>query len=72
MAILLAGIFIAICLFYYLDQKRKIRKEQLKERSREKFEHLLATLKRGNKDQNLQVSTNSPDSYRDNSSNVVR
>jgi hypothetical protein len=49
MAIIVAGIFIAFCLFYYLDQKRKIRKEQLEERNREKFEQLLGSLKRRDK-----------------------
>ena len=61
MAILLAGIFIAFCLFYYSDQKRKIRNEQLKERSREKFEHLLDTLKMDNKDQEAQGSDTTGD-----------
>lgn len=45
MAIILAGIFIAFCLAYYLDQKRKIRNEKLHERNREKFEQLLSQIK---------------------------
>jgi hypothetical protein len=49
MIIILAGIFIAFCLFYYLDQKRKLRKKQLRERRREKFEQLLEALKNSHK-----------------------
>jgi len=47
MPIIIAGIFIAICLFYYLDQKRKRRNEKLQERKREKFEQLSRKLKSG-------------------------
>jgi hypothetical protein len=68
MAILLAGIFIAFCLFYYLNQQREIRKAQLRERNKEKFEHLLETLKVGNRDTDVQVS----DTTEDDSSNVDR
>jgi hypothetical protein len=50
MAIVLAGIFIAFCLAYYLDQKRKIRNEKLRERNKEKYEHLLDLLKKTGKD----------------------
>jgi hypothetical protein len=50
MAIILAGIFIAFCLAYYLDQKRKIRNQKLHERNREKFEQLLDHLKHSAKD----------------------
>ena len=52
MAIILAGIFIAFCLFYYLDQKRKIRNEQRRERSLEKFKQLLVQLKQSDRGNN--------------------
>jgi hypothetical protein len=45
MAILLAGIFIAFCLAYFVDQKRKIRNERRRERSQKKFENMLDQLK---------------------------
>jgi hypothetical protein len=50
MAIIFAGIFIAFCLAYYHDQKRKIRNAKLHERYGEKFEHLLNQLGSTNKD----------------------
>jgi hypothetical protein len=43
--VILGGVFIAFCLAYYLDQKRKIRNEKMHERNREKFEQLLGSLK---------------------------
>ena len=49
MAIIFAGILIAFCLAYYLNQKRKIRNEKLHERNREKFEQLLDQLKKSDK-----------------------
>jgi hypothetical protein len=49
MAVVLAGIFLAFCLFYYLDQKRKIRNEQKHKKNREKFKQLLDQLKRSSK-----------------------
>ena len=45
-AVVVAGIFIAFCLAYYLGQKRKIRNERLHERNREKFEQLLDQIKK--------------------------
>ena len=48
MAIIIAGIFIATGLFFYLERKRKIRNEQLHERNRQKFQQLLSTLKSDN------------------------
>jgi hypothetical protein len=50
MIIILAGIFIAFGLFYYLDQKRKIRNRQRQDRNREKFEQLLNQVKHSNQD----------------------
>jgi hypothetical protein len=50
MAVIVAGIFIAFCLFYYLDQKRKVRNEQRRYRNREKFENLLKQVKHSNQD----------------------
>jgi len=50
MAIILPGIFIAFCMAYCLDQKRKIRNQKLRERSKEKFEQLLGQLNRANKE----------------------
>jgi Mg2+/citrate symporter len=47
--VILGGIFIAFCLAYYLDQKRKIRNGKLHERNREKFEQLLDQLKHSDK-----------------------
>jgi hypothetical protein len=47
--VILVGIFIAFCLAYYLDKKRKIRNERLHERSKEKFEQLLDQLKQPGK-----------------------
>lgn len=49
MVIVLAGIFIAFCLAYYLDQKRKIENERRRERSQKKFENLLGQLKHSEK-----------------------
>ena len=45
-AVVVAGIFIAFRLAYYLDQKRKIRNARLHERNREKFEQLLDQIKK--------------------------
>lgn len=47
--LIIGGIFIAFCLFYYVDQKRKIRNERLHERSKEKFEQLIDQLKQSDK-----------------------
>ena len=46
MIVLIAGIFIAIMFFYYLDQKRKMRNERKRERTREKFDQMLQQLER--------------------------
>lgn len=51
-AVIFGGIFIAFCLFYYLDQKRKIRNEKLYERNRKKIEQLLDQLKYSGKTEN--------------------
>ena len=44
--IVLAGVFIAFCLFYYMEQKRRIRREQSRQDKKEKFERLTETLKK--------------------------
>ncbi len=54
MIIILAGTFIALAFFYYLQQKRRIRKEQKMMDNKEKFERLLGYLKVPKQDQNAE------------------
>jgi hypothetical protein len=44
MIVVFAATFIAIAFFYYLDQKRKLRREQQRDRTHKKFEQLLQQL----------------------------
>ena len=53
----LIAIFITFCIFYYTNQKHRIRKEQRRERLEEKQEELLQTLRnRTNKEQGVEGS----------------
>jgi hypothetical protein len=52
MLILITGIFLGIALFYYMAQKRRIRNEQRRIKSREKFTQLLSTLEPSPKTKN--------------------
>jgi len=53
----LIAIFISFCLFYYFNQKNKIKKQLRRERLEEKQQELLATLrKKANTEQEAQGS----------------
>lgn len=45
MALILPAVFVAFCLFYYLDQRRRIRLEEKRERFREKQTALVEELR---------------------------
>jgi hypothetical protein len=56
MFILLAGLLIAFSVAYYMNEKRKIRNEQLHLHKMEKFEELMNTLKRVKSDKDDEVT----------------
>ena len=45
----LIAIFIALCLFYYVNQKNRIRKEDQRERMQKKQEEMLNALRKDSK-----------------------
>lgn len=55
MIIILAGTFVAFGLFYYLDQKRKIRNRHRQDRKREKFEQIKPSKTFQSRQQNKEV-----------------
>lgn len=61
MFILLAGILIALSLFYYMDQKRKIRNEEKHEQRMERLRNLLDVIKKRNNEQKDEVSDTTED-----------
>ncbi|MBS1653612.1 MAG: hypothetical protein JSU05_02115 [Bacteroidetes bacterium] len=61
MFIVLAGILIALSLFYYMDQKRKIRNEEKHEQRMERLRNLLDVIKKKNNEQKDEVSDTTED-----------
>lgn len=56
MFIVFAGILIALSLFYYMEQKRKMRKEEKHEQRMERLRDLLDVIKKRNNEQKDEVS----------------
>jgi hypothetical protein len=56
MLIIVAGIFISLVFFYYMGQKRNIRKEQTIENNKERYKRLLKSLKKPDREKNDEVS----------------
>lgn len=46
MKIILVGIFIALGLFYYMNNRRRIRNQITRERNQERFENLINLVRR--------------------------
>jgi hypothetical protein len=56
MFIVFAGILIALSLFYYMEQKRKIRKEEKHKQRMERLRDLLDVIKKRNNEQKDEMS----------------